>query len=142
MIISRLRAKNWRNFRSLDVALRERQFVVGPNASGKSNFLDIFRLLRDIAKPEGGGLQKALKDRGGISKVRSLSARKGPDVTIEIQLAESPGARSEWKYELGVRQQIRAKRLPIVSYERVWLRDSQVLDRPNNDDKSDPARLT
>jgi recombinational DNA repair ATPase RecF len=37
MIVSRLILKNWRNFRSVDVPLRERQFIVGPNASGKSN---------------------------------------------------------------------------------------------------------
>ncbi len=52
MMIKRLIVKNWRNFRELDVPLRERQFIVGANASGKSNLLDIFRevvlFLRDI----------------------------------------------------------------------------------------------
>ncbi len=58
MIINRLIAKNWRNFRQIDVPLRERQFIVGPNASGKSNLLDIFRFLHDIVKVDGGGFQK------------------------------------------------------------------------------------
>lgn len=142
MIVSRLKVKNWRNFRRIDVTLRERQFLVGPNASGKSNFLDIFRFVRDIAKPEGGGLQKALKDRGGVSKVRSLSARKDPEIAIEFHLAESPGEEVEWRYELGVRQHTRARRFPYVSYERVWHRDEQVVDRPNAEDDADPARLT
>ena len=75
MIVSHITVKNWRNFRAVDVDLRERQFIVGPNAAGKSNLLDVFRFLRDIAKPEGGGLQKAVKDRGGVSKIRSLAAR-------------------------------------------------------------------
>ena len=65
MMIKRLVVKNWRNFRHIDVRLRERQFIVGANASGKSNLLDIFRFLRDVVKAEGGGLQKAVKDRGG-----------------------------------------------------------------------------
>ena len=78
MIINRLIAKNWRNFRQINVPLRERQFIVGPNASGKSNLLDIFRFLRDIAKAEGGGFQKAVKDRGGVSKIRCLAARRDP----------------------------------------------------------------
>ena len=69
MIINRLIVKNWRNFQHIDVPLRERQFIVGPNASGKSNLLDIFRFLRDIAKAEGGGFQKAISDRGGVSKM-------------------------------------------------------------------------
>lgn len=142
MIVSRLIAKNWRNFRTLDVELRERQFVVGPNASGKSNLLDVFRFLRDIAKSEGGGLQKALKDRGGVSKVRSLSARRDPVISLEIHLADAPEAEPVWRYAVGVRQQTRAQRLPFVAYERVWHGDEQVLDRPNADDKRDPARLT
>jgi hypothetical protein len=64
---------NWRSFKTADIPLRERQFVVGANAAGKSNLLDVFRFLRDVAKPAGGGLQKALESRGGITKVRSLT---------------------------------------------------------------------
>jgi len=142
MIVSHLKVKNWRNFRCLDVALRERQFIVGPNAAGKSNLLDIFRFLRDVAKPDGGGLQKALKDRGGISKVRSLAARKHPEVEIEIHLAEAPGTDPKWRYSLALRQQTRALRLPHVSHEKVWRGAKQVLDRPNDEDRADPARLT
>lgn len=45
MLVSRLKIKNWRNFSSIDIPLRERQFIVGPNAAGKSNLLDVFRFL-------------------------------------------------------------------------------------------------
>ena len=62
MFISRLKLKNWKNFKDVDIPLTDRVFVVGPNASGKSNLLDVFRFLRDIAKP-GGGLQKAVTDK-------------------------------------------------------------------------------
>jgi hypothetical protein len=81
--------KNWRNFQRVSVALRERQFIVGANASGKSNLLDVFRFLRDIAKTEGGGLQKAVKDRGGVSKIRSLVQRGGN--TYAVLCAALPG---------------------------------------------------
>ncbi|MEO5378464.1 MAG: AAA family ATPase [Magnetococcus sp. DMHC-6] len=66
MLIAHLELDNWRNFKHIDVKLRPRQFILGPNASGKSNLLDVFRFLRDIAK-EGGGLQKAVSDRGGVN---------------------------------------------------------------------------
>jgi len=45
----RLHLSSWKNFASVDVAIHDRIFLVGPNASGKSNFLDIFRFLRDLA---------------------------------------------------------------------------------------------
>lgn len=142
MIITHLTAKNWRNFRSVDVDLRERQFIVGPNASGKSNFLDIFRFLRDIAKSEGGGLQKAIKDRLGVSKVRSLAARRDPEIAITVSLGEPDDESVSWRYSLAIKQEERGRRLPVVSYERVWKGEKQIVDRPNQEDKADPQRLT
>jgi predicted ATPase len=142
LIITHLNAKNWRNFRAIDVDLRERQFIVGPNASGKSNFLDIFRFLRDVAKSDGGGLQKAIKDRSGVSKVRSLAARKDPEIAIEIALGDQAGALPVWRYALGIKQADRGKRLPLVSYERVWNGETQIIDRPNEEDRADQQRLT
>lgn len=142
MIVSHLHIKNWRNFQRVDVELRERQFIVGANASGKSNLLDVFRFLRDIAKTEGGGLQKAVKDRGGISKIRSLAARRDPEIAIEVHLAEASGQPPLWRYSLGLQQEIRGYRQPYLTYERVWKGTNQLLDRPDDKDKTDPDRLT
>jgi predicted ATPase len=141
MIVNRLKVKNWRNFRAFDVPLRERQFLVGPNAAGKSNLLDIFRFLRDIADPAGGGLQKAITDRGGVSKVRSLAARKDPGIAIELELANGDQEAS-WRYHLEIRQEQRGSRLPYVEYEGVWRGDVTVLERPDSADKNDRQRLT
>ncbi len=142
MIVSHLAVKNWRNFQRVAVDLRERQFIVGANASGKSNLLDVFRFFRDIAKPEGGGLQKAVKDRGGVSKIRSLAARRDPEIELEVHLAESAGAPPTWQYALGLRQETRGYRNPYLTHERVWKGDQQILDRPDTEDKKDQDRLT
>ena len=77
MYISRIRVKNWRNFRSMDVELTENTYLIGPNASGKSNFLDIIRFVRDVVNPKGGGLQQAVDSRGGMKKLRCLAGRQG-----------------------------------------------------------------
>jgi len=142
MIISRVKLKNWRNFRQVNVKLRERQFIVGPNASGKSNLLDIFCFLRDIGKKEGGGLQKAVGDRGGISKLRCLSVRKDPEIGVTVEFSNSSDDKSYlWKYEIGIKQKSSGLRDLHLSYERVWHQEKQVLDRPDADDEKDPARL-
>ncbi len=142
MIINRLIAKNWRNFQQINVPLRERQFIVGPNASGKSNLLDIFRFLRDIAKTEGGGFQKAVKDRGGISKIRCLAARRYPKVEIEIYINDTSDASTTWRYALGFSQEPRGHRRPLLTHERVWKKEKLILDRPDKNDKADTERLT
>src|SRR6266446_11003974 len=140
MIISRLALRNWRNFRSVDVQFTERAFIVGPNAAGKSNLLDVFRFLRDITKP-GGGLQWAITQRGGLSKVRCLAARREPDVEIEVELSDD-GSTPDWKYSIGITQQVRGYRQPKLRHERVWRRGRLILQRPDDADDSDELRLT
>ncbi|WP_348234178.1 AAA family ATPase [Trichocoleus sp. DQ-U1] len=142
MIISHITLKNWRNFRSVDVDLRDRVFLVGSNASGKSNFLDALRFLRDLAK-DGGGLQKAVRDRGGLSKIRCLYARRYPDVEIEVHLSENElQTAPTWRYAIGLKQKKGGQNEPVLSYERVWKGDKQLIDRPNTEDKRDVLRLT
>ena len=141
MIISHIVLKNWRNFRSIEVDLRDRVFLIGPNASGKSNFLDAFRFLRDLAK-SGGGLQKAISDRGGLSKIRSLYAPRYSDVEIEIRLSESNSQNSLWRYGIGIKQNKGIKNEPIIAYERVWNGDNKIIERPTDEDRKDELRLT
>jgi len=141
MVISRLILKNWKNFKELDLELQDRVFIVGANASGKSNLLDVFRFLRDIAKP-GGGLQKAVNDRGRIIKIRSLAARRHPDIEIEVHLSNFGSRDILWRYAIGIKQESRGYRLPYLSYERVWNKDRKILDRPEKEDNKDIVRLT
>ncbi|MGP8251372.1 MAG: AAA family ATPase [Terracidiphilus sp.] len=124
----------------MDVSLAQRVFLTGPNASGKSNLLDVFRFLRDIAKP-GGGLQSAIRDRGGLSKLRCLAARREPDVEIDVALSDD-GDPPRWRYAIGIKQQVRGHRNPVLRFERVWDGDRQILDRPDSEDKADEERLT
>jgi predicted ATPase len=142
MIVSHLTVKNWRNFQRVNVPLRERQFIVGANASGKSNLLDVFRFLHDIAKVEGGGLQKAVKDRGGVSKIRSLAARRDPEVAIEVHLANSSDEKPIWRYALGLKQEPRGHRQMYLTHEKVWKGDELILRRPDAEDNKDRDRLT
>ena len=141
MIISYIKMKNWRNFRYVDTSLGRRVFLVGANASGKSNFLDALRFLRDVAKTEGGGLQRAVSERGGVSKIRCLAARKEPQIEIEIHMAKSYGDEALWKYSLGIKQESRGHRHPYVFYEKVWKGNELILNRPNDKDNKDKQRL-
>jgi predicted ATPase len=144
VIISKLSLKNWRNFERVDdVDLTERIFVVGPNAAGKSNFLDVFKFLRDLALPRGG-LQEAINHRGGVPKIRCLSARKETDIGIAVELKEAGAKKFAWKYSIGIKLGQRGFREPYLTHEMVW-RDGEtepLFERPNNDDRKDPKRLT
>lgn len=144
MLISKLKLQNWRNFRKMEVELRERVFVIGPNAAGKSNLLDVFRFLRDVAQPKGGGLQSAVNARGGMTKLRCLLARRDPEVLIEVELAERVDTPPIWRYTLAFRSEGKGKQRVVVASENVVdLRSGAVLlNRPDAKDKADPERLT
>lgn len=143
MLITRLKLKNWRNFREVDVPLGPRTYLIGANASGKSNLLDVFRFLRTLAQTEGGGLQKALKERGGLTKLRSLHARKDPEVRIEVELSDSPSAEvPTWRYVLAFKSEGKGQHRVLISEERVEHLGQELLNRPNQDDLQDLQRLT
>lgn len=136
MHFTHLKLENWRNFVKAEADLENRIFLVGPNASGKSNYLDLFRFLRDITSI-GGGLQEATRSRGGVSRLRCLAARRFSDLVIDVCVQNE---QTHWRYLLQFKQDNR--RRPFVRKETVW-KDSQIIrDRPDNDDKNDPERLT
>ena len=132
MIISKIELFNWKNFHRCEVGVQERCFVVGANAAGKSNFIDALRFLRDVAK-QGGGLQTAVRVRGGITKIRCLAAREQSNVKLAIELSESDSRELCWHYELTFKHTgggIRENQVKIVS-EKVFSGREQryVLDR-------------
>lgn len=143
MYIVRVKLKNWKNFRTADVSLRDRAFLIGPNACGKSNFLDVFRFMRDIVK-KGGGLEKAVDDRGGTPKIRCLSAREDLEVELEFHFSDSlePGAEIKYKYILAFISETRGNRRTLISKEEVWEGDKKIVSRPDKNDKGDDLRLT
>ncbi|NMC21517.1 MAG: AAA family ATPase [Thermogutta sp.] len=136
MNIRKLTLHNWKNFAQAEVKICNRLFLVGPNASGKSNFLDAFRFLRDLASI-GGGFQEAVERRGGVTALRCLAARRYPDITLGVVVRHDA---EEWEYELSFNQD--KQRRPAVRSERVRRGDDILLSRPTREDEKDPARLT
>ncbi len=130
--------RNWRNFTNIATTLPQRVFLVGPNASGKSNLLDALRFLRDLVGV-GGGLQEAVRRRGGVTSLRSLAARRYSDIVIQVEVGndKTPAA---WRYELIFNQDHRSR--PIIKAEKVFKMGQSILNRPDHDDRHDPARLT
>lgn len=142
MLITHIKLKNWRNFRALDIQLRDVSYLLGPNASGKSNLLDVFRFLRDISKSKGGGLQTAVADRDGITKLRCLHARRDTEVLIDVSLAETSDSSVVWRYVVGFKTEGKGAQRIVVSKEEVWHHGEQIVARPDKNDSADAMLLT
>ena len=140
MQISHVTAHNWRNFKNLDFAVADRLLIVGPNAAGKSNLLDLFRFLGDISR-KGGGLAAALEARGGLSRARCLFARNNHKGELAIMVDLRDGE-DEWRYELAIKGKKGGHNHPIVVREIVTRNGSELLSRPDANDDRDPDQLT
>lgn len=140
MKVTNLKLKNWRNFKSANIELdSNRTFIVGPNASGKSNAMDAFRFLRDIANADGGGFQKAVQSRGGTKKIRCLAARNIPEVGVEVTFQEGENI---WVYGIEFITENRGQRRTKIHREYVLHNKDSILNRPRKDDKEDQDLLT
>ena len=133
-----LSLENWRNFLVVDVDMQRRAFLVGPNASGKSNFLDVFRFLHDITAI-GGGFQEAVRRRGGVSGLRALAARRYSDIGVSVTVGNDED-KARWEYRVRFAQD--NQRRPFIKRETVHHDGKALVERPNADDERDPERTT
>jgi len=138
MRFTRVKLENWRNFLHVDTPLERRVFLVGPNAAGKSNFLDAFRFLRDIAAPQGGFQRAVVETRKSVSLIRSLHARRYPNVVIEVEVDLDDG--EPWTYRLEFTQD--NQRHPTIKKEIVRHGGQVVRTRPDKEDDGDVVLLS
>jgi predicted ATPase len=68
MPIRSIAVSNFKSFRHLSIEPARFTLIIGSNASGKSNFIQIFKFLRDIAKY---GLNNAISLQGGVEYLRN-----------------------------------------------------------------------
>jgi predicted ATPase len=97
-MITRLRVKNYLSLKDVDVALGQRNILVGPNMAGKSNLIDCFKFLAHMVS---SGISRAFLERGGFSEV----VWKGnADSRISFALSAETGgkANKHYEYELSI----------------------------------------
>ena len=100
-MITRLQVRNFKSLREIDLPLGPLNVLVGPNMSGKSNILDVFKFLFETFFPQAGaqGVAYALAQRGGVNEV----LWKGGDdklITIGLEASDEATPGGEYKYAL------------------------------------------
>ncbi len=105
-MISRIEALNYRCLKYVDQPLERFQVLVGPNASGKSSFLDVIALLGDFVRD---GLDEAI--------LRSPRHPRGRATIVDELIFNQSADRFELAVELRVPSRLR--RTGSGNYERV-----------------------
>ncbi len=81
MKLKNLSVKNFKSFKEINVVLKDFNVVIGANASGKSNFVQVFKFLRDIMNL---GLENAVSIQGDIEYLTNLKVGRGEELSISI----------------------------------------------------------
>ena len=83
MAIRKIAVSNFKSFDEIDLELRDFNILIGANASGKSNFIQIFRFLRDI---QNFGLDNAISLQGGVEYLRNVSLGTTKTLSLRVMV--------------------------------------------------------
>lgn len=81
IIIKELEVSNFRSFKDLKIQLRNFNVLIGANAAGKSNFIEILKFLRAISQH---GLKNAMSMQGGIKYARNVEISSNTELGIRV----------------------------------------------------------
>jgi len=93
MFIKKLQIKNFKSIKETNIDFAPLSMIVGANATGKSNLINVFRFIGNIAT---NGLDNAIALQGGIPYLANANLPKGEPIEIRfvLDLSEEPWVRS------------------------------------------------
>ncbi|MEV4835468.1 AAA family ATPase [Nonomuraea sp. NPDC049486] len=118
--VTRVRVRDFRSIATCDVRLEPLTILAGFNASGKSNFLDALRFVRDalVLSPS-----RAVAERGSLDSLlhrNTSTGRAAPSFLIELHLAFS-SVQGEATYEIQIGRDPDQERPLLVLTEKLRL---------------------
>jgi predicted ATPase len=123
-MLTRIQVKNFESLKDVTLDLGRRNVLVGANMAGKSNVIDLFRFIYDMAFAAAGSwaLPNAVLKREGFGE---LLWKGGDEQVISIALAGTTsvhGPEWPWNYEIAIQGEARGNFR--VASERLRIRRS------------------
>lgn len=109
MIIRKLIVSNFRSIDHAEIDFSPLSIIVGANASGKSNLINVFRFIRDIITE---GIDNAIALQGGTTYLSNVRSPKGAPIDISFDLDLSD---EKWYYRISNNKKY-TKRIKTISY--------------------------
>jgi predicted ATPase len=98
--ITKVLIRNYKSIGEVAVDLPGFCAFIGPNASGKSNFLDSLAFVRDCL---ADSVEAAFRNRGGISAVRRKSAGHPTHIALRLIVDLGNGDAADYAFELAAK---------------------------------------
>jgi predicted ATPase len=81
MFVKNIKISNFKTFKDINIDLGLFNILVGSNASGKSNFINILKFVKDVSE---SGLYSAISQQGGIEYIRNVKIKSSKKLSIEL----------------------------------------------------------
>jgi predicted ATPase len=159
-MITRIAAKNYRSLKHISRSIKPFQILVGPNASGKTTFLDVVEFMSDVLNK---GVDEAIRSRTESYWDLTFARKHGPiELAIECAIPDDVRKRLngqgvfdtiryelQLNYEEGEGHEIRGERVLLLKADTIEhpvqdyslfpeaLDEEKVFDRPLRKMKAD-----
>jgi len=80
-MIKTIKICNFKSFDETEVNLGRFNVLIGANAAGKSNFVSVFRFIKDIIE---NGLEDAVSMQGGTGYIRNVNLGNAKNLSLEL----------------------------------------------------------
>lgn len=130
-MFSRIQTRHYRSLKAVDQALGPVQALVGPNASGKTTFLDVIGLLSDMMRRRGDVRETVLTRSASFSKLIWQGPGAGDAFQLAVEAPIPPGLRGRMaedkrhfefvRYEVEIGLDEAHNELGL-NHETLWLR--------------------
>jgi predicted ATPase len=98
MAIQRISVSNFKSFDEVTFEPGNLNIVIGANASGKSNLIQLFKFTKDLAN---FGLENAISMQGGVEYLRNIKIGASKNLSLEV-IIDSGDTFASRKKEIGV----------------------------------------
>jgi len=119
-MIKKLKVKNYKSLKNVELDLDKFNVLIGPNASGKTNLLDCLAFISEFAQ---GNVDGSLKGRGGYEHVVFSGEKENIELFIDFVLNSVAS-----KYSISILK-------GGIDEEELTIEDVGVIDRHLNDIK-------
>jgi predicted ATPase len=83
MQIKNIKVSNFKSFGEVEIELGKFNVLIGANASGKSNIINILQFIKDIVE---NGLDNAISMQGGVDYIRNINIGASKNLSIELHI--------------------------------------------------------
>ena len=131
LMFSRIQTRHFRSLKAVDQSLSPVQALVGPNASGKTTFLDVIALLSDLMRHRGDVRETMLERSASFGKLVwqgpgagdafQLAVEAPIPAAVRLRLADDKQHFDRVRYEVEIGLDVAGNELGL-NHETLWLR--------------------